>query len=115
MAALTSEAYAEITGETAPEDFAVCLDMAQGMLDARTLCFYANRDPATLPGQIQRALTLYLAYQTQAVSLAGGIIEAPLTSGSLGKFSFTTGVGNSAHCPAAAALLPLLVSYARCE
>ena len=115
---LTAEEYAAITGEVSPDDFTACLDMAQSMLDARTLCYYAGRDAATLPGLIQRALKHYCAYQTQAISLAGGVAgvaEAPLAGGSLGKFSFTAGVGANAHCSAAAALLPLLVSYAQCE
>ncbi len=115
---LTAEAYAAVTGETAPEDFAACLTLAQSMLDARTLCFYAGREADALPGLIQRTLTQYLAYQTQAVSLAGGVAgasEAPAQSASLGRFSIASGVGTSAHCPAAAALLPLLISYAQCE
>ncbi len=115
---LTEEEYLTVTGEAAPADFAGCLTLAQSMLDARTLCFYADRDAVTLPGLIQRTLQQYLAYQTQAISLAGGVasaMEAPVQSGALGKFSFTNGVGASAHCPAAAALLPLLVSYAHCE
>jgi len=117
-APLTAEEYAAITGEAAPEDFAACLALSQSMLDARTLCFYAARDPATLPLLIQRTLRHYCAYQTQAISLAGGVAgatEPPLAGGSVGSFSFTAGVGANAHCPAAAALLPLLVSYAQCE
>ncbi len=115
---LTEEEYLAVTGEAAPADFAGCLTLAQSMLDARTLCFYAGRDMAALPGLIQRTLRLYLAYQAQAISHAGGVaaaMETPLQSGALGKFSFTNGVGARAHCPAAAALLPLLVSYAHCE
>ena len=60
----------------------------------------------------------YLAYQTQAISLSGGVAaaaEAPLQSATLGKYGFTAGVGANAHCPAAAALLPLLIGYANCE
>ena len=86
--------------------------------DARTLCFYAAREESALPGLIQRTLRHYLAYQAQAISLAGGVagaLEAPIKSATAGKFSFTAGVGENAHCPAAAALLPLLVSYARCD
>ncbi|MCE5344518.1 MAG: hypothetical protein LLF96_13180 [Eubacteriales bacterium] len=115
---LTAEEYAAITGEPAPEDFLPCLTLAQSMLDARTLCFYAGRSAETLPGMIRRTLGRYLAYQTQAVSLAGGVAaaaEAPAQSESLGKFSIASGVGTGAHCPAAAALLPLLISYAQCE
>ena len=115
---LTAEEYATITGEPAPADFAACLTLTQHMLDARTLCFYAGREPASLPGLILRALKHYCAYQTQAISTAGGVAavnEAPVDSASLGKFSYTAGVGGNAHCPAAAALLPLLVSYARCD
>lgn len=115
---LSAEEYEAITGEPVPEDFAACLGLAQSMLDARTLCFYAGRETATLPGLIQRALKHYCAYQAQAISLAGGVagtVEAPMEGASLGKFSFTAGVGANAHCPAAAALLPLLTSYARCD
>ena len=115
---LTAEEYATITGETAPEDFSACLTLTQSMLDARTLCFYTNRAPETLPGLIQRTIKHYCAYQAQAISLAGGVAgvaEAPLQSASLGKFSITASVGTNAHCPAAAALLPLLVSYAHCD
>ena len=115
---LTADEYAAFTGEPAPEDFAACLELARSMLDARTLCFYAGRDANTLPGLIQRALKQYCAYQAQAIHLGGGVAgvtEPPLAGGSLGKFSFTAGVGASAHCPAAAALLPLLASYARCD
>ena len=115
---LTQSEYATITGEAAPEDFEACLTLARTMLDARTLCFYAAREAESLPGLIQRALKHYCAYQTQALSLAGGVagaMEAPVQSATLGKFSFTAGVGGGAHCPAAAALLPLLISYAQCE
>jgi len=52
------------------------------------------------------------------VCLAGGpaaLMEPQPQSGSLGQFSFVNGVGASAHCPAAAALLPLLTGYARCD
>ncbi len=115
---LSAETYLAVTGELAPEDFPACLTLAQSMLDARTLCFYADKDEAALPALITRALTRYLVYQTQATSLAGGVagvMETPQQSGSLGKYSFVGGVGGSAHCPAAAALLPLLVSYARCD
>ena len=115
---LTAQEYSAITGEPAPEDFAACLTLAQTMLDARTLCFYAGRATETLPGIIQRTLSRYLAYQAQAVSLTGGVaaaMEPPVQSASLGKFSIASGVGTGAHCPAAAALLPLLVSYAQCE
>ena len=115
---LTPEEYEGITGEAAPDDFAACLALTQSMLDARTLCFYAGRETDTLPGLIQRAIKHYCAYQTQAISQAGGVAgasETPLQSASLGNFSYTAGVGASAHCPAAAALLPLLVSYARCD
>jgi len=116
---LTAEDYLAVTGETAPEDFDACRTMAQSMLDARTLCFYAQKEAETLPVLIRRALTQYLAYQTQAVSLAGGVAgatEASAQSASLGKYSFSAaGVGANAHCPAAAALLPLLISYAQCE
>ena len=114
---VTAETYTAITGETAPDDLAACVELAQSMLDARTLCFYAGRDIATLPGLIQRAYQHYCAYQAQAIHLAGGVagtLEAPVASASLGKFSFTAGVGENAHCPAAAALLPLLISYASC-
>lgn len=117
-ACLTPAEFEAITGETAPEDFAACLTLAQSMLDARTLCFYAGKDMETLPALIQRSLTHYLAYQAHAFSLAGGVagaLDAPLASAALGKFSFTAGVGAQAHSPAAAALLPLLVSYAQCE
>lgn len=115
---LTQEEYLAITGEAAPEDFAACLELARSMLDARTLCFYASRDVSTLPGLIKRTLQHYCAYQTQAISQAGGVasaLEAPAQSATLGKFSFTAGVGASAHCPAAATLLPILVSYAQCD
>ena len=116
---LLSEAdYAAIIGEGAPEDFAACQTLAQSMLDARTLCFYADKETVTLPVLIERSLKQYLAYQTQAFSLAGGVagvLDAPLESATLGKFSFKAGVGQNAHSTAAAALLPLLVSYARCE
>ena len=115
---LTAEDYSTITGEAAPEDFAACLTLTQSMLDARTLCFYTNRDSETLPELIQRTLKHYCAYQAQAISLAGGVAGAadmPLQSASLGKYSYTASVGTNAHCPAAAALLPLLVSYARCD
>ena len=115
---LTQEEYAAITGEAAPEDFDACLTLARSMLDARTLCFYASRDIATLPGLIKRTLQHYCAYQTQALSLAGGVagaLETPVQSASLGNFNFTAGVGANAHCPAAATLLPILVSYAQCD
>ena len=115
---LTQAEYTAITGEAPPEDLAACLTLAQNMLDARTLCFYAGRAAATLPGLIQRTLKHYCAYQAQAISLAGGVagaLEAPIKSATAGKFSFTAGVGENAHCPTAAALLPLLVSYARCD
>jgi len=115
---LTQAEYTAITGEEAPEGFTACVTLAQNMLDARTLCFYAGRGAQSLPGLIRRTLKQYLAYQAQAISLAGGVagvMEATVGSASLGKFSFTAGVGASAHCPAASALLPLLVSYARCE
>ena len=115
---LTAAEYAAITGEAAPDDFDACLELSRSMLDARTLCYYAGRDVSALPGLIQRTLKHYCAYQTQAISLAGGVaaaMETPAESGSLGKFSFVAGVGGNAHCPAAAALLPLLVSYAQCE
>lgn len=115
---LSQSEYAAITGEAAPEDFEPCLSLARTMLDARTLCFYEGKEVSALPGLIQRTLKHYCAYQTQALSLAGGVAgatEAPVQSGSLGKFSIASGVGANAHCPAAAALLPLLVSYARCE
>ena len=116
--ALTPEEYRAVTGDAAPEDLDACVQLAQTMLDARTLCFYAGRDAAALPGLIQRTLKHYCAYQAQAISLAGGVagvMEPPLEGGTLGKFSFTAGVGENAHCPTAAALLPLLVSYARCD
>ena len=115
---ISAEEYEAIAGETAPEDFDACLNMAQSMLDARTLCFYAARAIDSLPELIRRALKHYCAYQTQAISLSGGVAgaaETPLSGASLGKFSFTAGVGANAHCPAAAALLPLLVSYAKCD
>lgn len=115
---LTAEEYEAITGEPAPEDFAACLELAQSMLDARTLCYYAGRETDTLPGLIQQTLKHYCTYQAQAISLAGGVagaVETPLEGATLGKFSFTAGVGTNAHCPAAAALLPLLASYARCD
>ena len=116
--ALTADEYRSITGEPAPEDFEPCQTLAQSMLDARTLGFYTAHDPDTLPALIRRALQQYLAYQTQAVCLAGGpaaLMEPQPQSGSLGQFSFVNGVGASAHCPAAAALLPLLTGYARCD
>lgn len=115
---LTADEYAAFTGEPAPEDFAACLELARSMLDARTLCYYAGCDAAALPVLIQRALKQYCAYQTQAIHLGGGVAgvtEPSLAGGTLGKFSFTGGVGANAHCPAAAALLPLLVSYAQCD
>ncbi len=115
---LTGAEYTAITGEEPPEDLAACVTLAQAMLDARTLCFYAGRDAAALPGLIQRTLKHYCAYQAQAISLSGGVagvMEPPLAGGTLGKFSFSTGVGMKAFSPAAAALLPLLVSYAQCE
>ena len=117
-APLTPAEFEAITGEAAPEDLDACLTLAQTMLDARTLCFYAGRDAATLPGLIQRSLKHYCASQAQAISLAGGVagvMEPPLAGGTLGKYSFTAGVGAKAFSPAAAALLPLLVSYAQCE
>ncbi len=112
---VTEAEYTAITGDAPPDDLAACLTLAQNMLDARTLCFYAGRDEAALPGLIQRSLKHYCAYQAQAISLAGGVagvMEPPLTGGTLGKYSFTAGVGAKAFSPAAAALLPLLVSYA---
>lgn len=115
---VTEAEYTAITGDAPPEDLAACLTLAQNMLDARTLCFYAGRDAATLPGLIQRSLKHYCAYQAQAISLAGGVagvMEPPLAGATLGKYSFTAGVGAKAFSPAAAALLPLLVSYAKCE
>lgn len=115
---ITAEEYRTITGDAAPEDLDACLTLAQSMLDARTLCFYAGRAPETLPVLIGRALKQYGAYQAQAISRAGGVAcanEAPAQNASLGKFSIAGGVGGNAHCPAAAALLPLLISYARCD
>lgn len=117
-APLTPAEFEAIAGEAAPEDLDACLTLAQSMLDARTLCFYAGKEMEALPGLVQRTLKRYLAYQAQAFSLAGGVagaLDAPLASATLGKFSFTAGVGAQAHSPAAAALLPLLVSYAQCE
>ena len=114
-APLSAADYAAITGEDAPADLEACIGLAQSMLDARTLCFYAAREVSALPGLIQRTLRHYLAYQAQAISLAGGVagvMEPPLAGGTLGKYSFTAGVGAKAFSPAAAALLPLLVSYA---
>ena len=115
---LTGAEYTAITGEEPPEDLAACVTLAQAMLDARTLCFYAGRAPDSLPVLIRRVLQQYLAYQAQAVSQAGGVAaanEAALQSATLGRFSIAGGVGGNAHCPAAAALLPLLISYARCD
>lgn len=108
----TAERYELITGEPPPPDFSPCLEMAWGELDARTLGFYQDND--ALPDPVARALERFLAYQTQAISQAGGVgaaNEAPMQSASLGKFSFTEGpVG---ICPAARALLPFLLGYAR--
>ena len=115
---ITAEEYAAVTGEAAPEDLASCMALAQTMLDARTLCFYAGREATALPGIIQRTLSRFLIYQAQAVSVAGGVsawAEPQAASVSLGKFSIASGVGTGAFCPAAAALLPLLISYAQCE
>ncbi len=115
---LTPAEFEAIAGEAAPEDMDACITLAQSMLDARTLCFYAGKDMEALPGLIRRTLKHYLAYQALAFSLAGGVagaLDTPLESGALGKFSFAAGVGARAHSPAAAALLPLLVSYAQCE
>jgi len=116
--ALTPEDYRAVTGDAAPEDLDACVQMAQTMLDARTLCFYAGRAPESLPVLIRRVLQQYLAYQAQAMSQAGGVAaanEAAVQSATLGRFSIAGGVGGNAHCPAAAALLPLLISYARCD
>ena len=117
-APLSATDYAAITGEDAPADLEACIGLAQSMLDARTLCFYAGRAPESLPVLIRRVLQQYLAYQAQAVSQAGGVAaanEAAVQSATLGRFSIAGGVGGNAHCPAAAALLPLLISYARCD
>ena len=70
------DALREFGIETAPEDFDACLTMAQSMLDARTLCFYAARAIDSLPELIRRALKHYCAYQTQAISLSGGVAGA---------------------------------------
>ena len=108
--------YQALTGEEAPEDFAACLALAQEVLNAHTLGFYAGRDAATLPALIGQTLKHFLAFQTLAVIAAGGVAgaaEPPLAHASLGRFSYTAGAGAQAPCPAAATVLPLLVSYAR--
>ena len=65
-----------------------------------------------IPVRIGSGPALVTGYYEPEVA---GALEAPIKSATAGKFSFTAGVGENAHCPTAAALLPLLVSYARCD
>ena len=112
---LTSAQYATYTGETAPTDFTVCLDMAESLIDMQTLNFYAQVSVSALPATVQTMLQRAVAYQVQAISQAGGIAsttEPQVQSASVGKVSYTL-AAKPTLCAPAASCIPFLLSFAR--
>lgn len=112
---LTAEQYMTYTGETPPDDFNACLDLAESIVDMQTLNFYAQRDVTALPSIVQRFLQRATAYQVQAISQRGGVsgmTEPQMQSASVGKVSYTI-AANPTLCAPAALCIPFLLSYAR--
>ncbi len=112
---LTAEQYTTYTGEAAPSDFNVCLDMAENLIDLHTLGFYAQVSVSALPVLAQKQLQRAVAYQVQAISQAGGVAgltEPQVQSASVGKVSYTM-AAKPALCAPAASCIPFLLSFAR--
>lgn len=129
MAYITSFDYQMIAGETAPDDFAVLLTMAEDCIDAHTLYAYVGRDVSALPDYVRRKLKAAVTSQVQYISQMGGVSgvndgDAGLGSVSLGKFSYSQSAsgrasGDSARADTlplssgAAINVPFLIAYAR--
>lgn len=120
---LTAEMYLSITGEAAPEDFAVLLPQAEDMLHAATLYAYIGRDVDAMPKCIRDRWHRALALEVQALDYSGGMAglhDGEMNSVSLGKYSYTInnagsaeGTSSGALSPAVSQLMPLLVAYGR--
>lgn len=120
---LTQEMYLSITGEAAPDDFAVLLPQAEEMLHAATLYAYVGRDLCQMPKCIRDRWHRAVALQMQALNYSGGMAglhDPEMNSVSLGKYSYTinnlgsaegTSSGVLAH--PVAQLVPMLVAYGR--
>lgn len=119
---ITAEDYAALTGQDAPEDFPVLLIHAEELLHARTLQQYRRTGIPEAPLTIfKRALAMQVSFMGSR-SLEGWADPAMMTAGvTLGRFSVHSGGASSASAdatreqlaPAAEALLPTLMAYAR--
>ena len=117
MAYLTSAEYVTITGRTAPSDFATLEAQAERTVDDLTLYGYVGRSIADLPTLVQDRLKAAVAFQVLMLDDVGldGANEAPVSSASIGKFSYS-GAGAGAHDGVAQITrshIPFLVAYMR--
>lgn len=120
---LTQEMYLSITGEAAPDDYAVLLPQAEEMLHAATLYAYVGRDLCQMPKCIRERWNRALALQVQGLSYSGGMAglhDPEMNSVSLGKYSYTVnnagsaeGTSSGALAPAVSGLVPMLIAYGR--
>ncbi|MBQ8556190.1 MAG: hypothetical protein IJ438_10020 [Clostridia bacterium] len=118
---ITAEDYTALTYLEAPEAFSAILPMAEELLHARTLQQYRREDIPEVPLTIfKQALALQVAFMDSR-GIEGWADPAMMTAGvTLGRFSVHSGGGSSVQgaamellAPAAAALLPTLMAYAR--
>ena len=118
---ITAEEYAALTGLDAPEAFPALEAVAEELLHARTLQQFRRTDIPTLPmTTFKRALALQISFMESRGGQEAWADPTMLTAEiTLGRFSIHNGGTSSAHAeaallaPAAAALLPTLMSYAR--
>lgn len=118
---ITAEDYAALTGLNPPEAFPTIEAMAEELLHARTLQQFRRADVPTVPMTLfKRALSLQISFMDSRGGQEAWADPTMLTAGvSLGRFSVHNGSTSSSDAeaallaPAAAALLPTLMAYAR--
>lgn len=122
MAYLTAEEYTTITGQAAPEDFAILESVAAEVVDRLTLYGYVGRDIASLPEFVRQKLKATVAFQVMHLDEQGlaGVNEPGMNSVSLGKFSYSGGNGsigtensNENQSQLMLTNVPFLVAYMR--
>ena len=120
---ITAEDYAALTGQEAPEDFAVLLLPAEELLHARTLQQYRREDVPNVPRTVfKRALASQITFMASR-GLDGWADPAVATANvTLGRFSVYNAASSAKAAqsadaqliaPGAQALLPTLMAYAR--
>ena len=97
MAYLTTTRYTEITGETAPSDFAILEASARSLIDSLVNYGLTGRTVTDFPAYVLTPLQEMMAFQILFLDENGinSVNDSAADSASIGKFSYSGGGSSS--------------------